>query len=106
MLISRIRQWELSTWLLVPIIAGLLFTTATVPVTPAYAATLPIQTPDDARTWGLDSLGNMMRSATAIGQPLVLSPEFKVPLPANLTSLVKDRQAAPDRERGGYNEIG
>jgi len=94
MLMSRIRRWELSTWILLPVIAGLLCTTVTLPVTPAYAATFPIQTPEDARTWGLDSLGNMMRSEAAIGQPLVLSPEFKVPLPANLASLVKDRQAA------------
>jgi len=65
--------------------------------TTAYAAaTFPIQTPDDAKTWGLDSLGNLMRSPSAdyAVQSLVLNPDFKVPLPGNLNHFVKNRQAA------------
>jgi cytochrome c peroxidase len=95
MLMKSINRSMFTAWLLVPVIAGLLMTGWPPPARAQVALpTFPIQTPDDAKTWGLDSLGNMMRSSTAIGQPLVLNPEFKVPLPGNLRSFVKDRQAA------------
>jgi cytochrome c peroxidase len=95
MSIKRIKRRDFTTWLLAPIIAGLLLT-GSPPAARAQAAlpTFPIRTPADAKTWGLDSLGNLMRSSSAIGQSLVLNPQFKVPLPSNLKGFVKDRQAA------------
>lgn len=65
-------------------------------IVPVWAAPVfPIETPDDAKSWGLDSLGNFMRSRHDFpSQPLVLNPQFKVPLPANLGGFVKNREKA------------
>ncbi|MBI5583808.1 MAG: hypothetical protein HY892_08275 [Deltaproteobacteria bacterium] len=95
MILTSMKRCKLTRWLLVPVIAGLIF--PTIPVTRAFAAPVfPIQTPDDARSWGLDSLGNLMRSPSGDYpvQSLVLNPNFKVPLPQNLGDFVKDRTAA------------
>ena len=64
MLMQSINRSKFTAWLLVPVITGLLMTGAP-PAAKAQVAspTFPIQTPADARTWGLDSLGNMMRSS-------------------------------------------
>jgi cytochrome c peroxidase len=83
-----------------PVMVGLLLTG--VPLPPAQAQAplpFPIQTPDDARAWGFDSLGNMMSGKmpgypNPHGLPLVLNPQYKVPLPPNLMDFVKDRKAA------------
>ena len=97
MVMKSLTQSRLIPWMLVPVIAGLLCTTGPLPVTRAYAAAYPIQTPADAKTWGLDSLGNLMRSGQFNAgnnvKPLVLNPTLKVPLPFNLGDFVRDRQA-------------
>jgi cytochrome c peroxidase len=98
MFISSLRHCKCTTWSLVPLIAGLVLG-GLAPATLAHAATYPITSPDDARTWGLDSLGNMMSGKMASypnphGKPLVLNPNFKVPLPPNLGDFVKNRKAA------------
>ncbi len=97
---ARFRR-RAAPWLLLPLVAGLLLTG--VPVPPARAQVepppFPIQTPEDARAWGFDSLGRMMSGQMPgypkpHGQPLVLNPAYKVPLPPNLGEFVKNRQAA------------
>lgn len=96
MLVSSLIRWRGTSWLLMPLIAGLVLS-GVAPATISFAAsTYPITSPDDARSWGLDSLGNLMRSQSGEYpvQKLVLNPEFKVPLPANLNRFVKDRKAA------------
>lgn len=93
MLIPMLRD-KYATWLITPLVIGLVFT-GLVPISNANAAkTFPIKTPNDAKTWGLDSLGSMMSSFD--GQPLILdiNKNFKVPLPSNLSDFVKNRKAA------------
>jgi hypothetical protein len=52
--------------------------------TPAPKALVPITTPSDARTHGLESLRMAITATDATGQPLVLNPSAKVPLPEDL----------------------
>ncbi|MEJ5330942.1 MAG: cytochrome c peroxidase [Desulfobaccales bacterium] len=101
MLLQQFRHRTAASWLFVPLIAGLLLTG--VPATPARAQVevlpFPIETPADARAWGFDSLGRMMSGQMPgypipHGQPLILNPAYKVPLPPNLAEFVKNRQAA------------
>jgi len=96
MFMSSLIRWKGSTVLLVPVIVGLLVTGT--PSIGKAQGTFPIETPADARTWGLDSMGNLMRSGLFNSgnnvQPLVLNPAFKVPLPSNLGDFVKNRKAA------------
>ncbi|MDI6812190.1 MAG: cytochrome c peroxidase [Deltaproteobacteria bacterium] len=112
---NSLARRKICSVLLVPIIVGLIFMGA--PMNAAWAKppegkgpnpaplpgpdqspAYPIQTPADARSWGLDSLGNLMRSGhynsgTNV-QPLVLNKDFKVPMPFNLGDFVKNREAA------------
>jgi cytochrome c peroxidase len=101
MLLKSLKRSTFTGWLLGPVITGLLMTGAP-PVAKAQVFQPPPQQENvvigrtdqaKVRMMGLDSLGNMMRSST-IGQPLVLNPQFKVPLPGNLSAFVKDRKAA------------
>ena len=95
---ARARLNRVSTSSLVLTLAGLLVA-AMPPRTEAQelSRNYPITSPDDARTWGLDSLGNLMQGRMASyrnpdGDHLVLSPRYRVPLPDNLHQFIKDRK--------------
>ncbi len=60
-------------------------------------AIVPITTPAEARTHGLESLRAAITAADATGQPLVLNPSAKVPLPEDLDAYLNAEN--PDARR-------
>ena len=58
---------------------------------------LPITTPADARTHGLESLRMAITATDAKGQPSVLNPSAKVPLPEDLDAYLNAQN--PDARR-------
>jgi cytochrome c peroxidase len=98
---KSITRSRFTSWLLVPVIAGLLFTG--LPVKPSYAATLdPDAVREFAKLKGLDSLREAIKKDAQDGKglPLLLDPDGNqnsatvkrnVPLPQNLQAFLNPR---------------
>ncbi len=98
MFLRKLSRSQAASWLLVPVVAGLLFTG--LPVKPAYAALDPREVRKFAKQKGLDSLREAIKkdAADKKGLPLLLDPDGNVkpsgrnvPLHPSLTSFLNGK---------------